>query len=78
MFWRCFASTWALHRDEVFGELIERLATMGIEPLGSVDRAPSLVQKRVWSASNEAEADEAGVALASAVEAAKCGPEAGV
>ena len=32
----------------VFGELVERLAAMGIDPLGALDRAPSLVEKRVW------------------------------
>ncbi|WP_221410340.1 hypothetical protein [Paraburkholderia dinghuensis] len=33
-FWRCFASTWCLRKEEVFEELIERLTGMGIEPLG--------------------------------------------
>lgn len=33
-FWRCFASTWTLRKEEVFGELVERLGAMGIEPLG--------------------------------------------
>lgn len=47
-FWRCFASTWTLRKEEVFGELVERLAAMGIDPLGALDRAPSLVEKRVW------------------------------
>lgn len=55
-----------------------RLTAMGIEPLGSVDRAPNLVEKRVWSPARETEQDEAGVALASAMEAAKSGPDAGV
>ena len=45
-FWRCFASTWRLHKDEVLGELTERLSAMGIEPLGSITRAPRLVEKR--------------------------------
>jgi hypothetical protein len=37
-----------LRRDEVLSELMERLYTMGIEPLGAMERAPSLVEKRVW------------------------------
>ncbi|WP_246046542.1 AAA domain-containing protein [Chlorobaculum thiosulfatiphilum] len=45
-FWRCFASTWRLHKDEVLGELTERLSSMGIEPLSSITRAPRLVEKR--------------------------------
>ena len=45
-FWRCFASTWQLHKDEVLAELIERLTAMGLEPLGSSERAPQLVEKR--------------------------------
>lgn len=45
-FWRCFASTWKLRRDEVLAELVERLTAMGIEPLGAMERAPSLVEFR--------------------------------
>jgi very-short-patch-repair endonuclease len=46
-FWRCFASTWQLHRDEVLNELVERLSDLGIEPIGTVERAANLVEKRV-------------------------------
>jgi len=45
-FWRCFASTWQLHKEEVLGELVERLTAMGIEPLGAVERVARLVEKR--------------------------------
>ena len=45
-FWRCFASTWRLRREEVLAELLERLAAMGIEPIGALDRVPDLVEKR--------------------------------
>jgi very-short-patch-repair endonuclease len=45
-FWRCFASTWQLRKDAVLAELIERLTAMGIEPLGAVQRVPTLVDKR--------------------------------
>lgn len=47
-FWRCFASTWSLRRDEVVDELLSRLGAMGIEPLGMVERVPSLVEYREW------------------------------
>jgi very-short-patch-repair endonuclease len=45
-FWRCFASTWRLRGEEVLAELLERLAAMGIEPIGALDRVPDLVEKR--------------------------------
>jgi len=48
-FWRCFASTWSLRKADVFGELIERLTAMGIEPLGALDETPNLVEKRTWT-----------------------------
>ena len=54
-FWRCFASTWTLRKDEVFAELLERLGALGIEPIGAIDRAPSLVEKRTWKPVEEAE-----------------------
>lgn len=65
-FWRCFASTWTLRKEEVFGELVERLAAMGIEPLGALERAPRLVEKRVWKL---APSEDGGVdAVADAIE----------
>jgi very-short-patch-repair endonuclease len=48
VFWRCFASTWALRREEVLVELVERLTAMGIAPVGAIDKAPGLVEKRTW------------------------------
>jgi very-short-patch-repair endonuclease len=48
-FWRCFASTWSLHRDEVLAELLERLGAMGIEPIGATDHVPNLVERRTWA-----------------------------
>ncbi len=47
-FWRCFASTWSLRRAEVLEDLLGRLAAMGIEPLGTLERIPSLVECRTW------------------------------
>jgi hypothetical protein len=34
-FWRCFASSFVLHRDDVIADLFKILNDMGIEPLGS-------------------------------------------
>jgi hypothetical protein len=28
--------------------LLERLGSLGIEPIGAIDRAPNLVEKRIW------------------------------
>jgi very-short-patch-repair endonuclease len=47
-FWRCFASTWSMRRDEVLEELLQRLTAMGIEPLGALEKTPSLVEQRTW------------------------------
>lgn len=46
-FWRCFASTWTLRKDEVLSELIAKLNAMGIAPLGALMNLPSLVENRV-------------------------------
>jgi very-short-patch-repair endonuclease len=54
-FWRCFASTWLTHKDEVLAELTGRLREMGIEPIGAVDRAAQMVEKRMVAASAAAE-----------------------
>jgi very-short-patch-repair endonuclease len=53
IFWRCFASTWTLHKEEVFAELVGRLTAMGIEPLGALEAAPNLVEKRIWRTEDE-------------------------
>lgn len=58
VFWRCFASTWVLRKDEVLAELIEKLTAMGISPLGAIERAPALVEKRIWSPPREDEAEK--------------------
>ena len=50
VFWRCFASTWTLRRDEVVFELCQRLNMMGIEPLGALEHTSTMVDKRVWRA----------------------------
>jgi len=67
-FWRCFASTWTLHRGEVFDELLERLAAMGIEPIGSATSLAALVEKRVWKPTpTPGDQDEVQAVLESAV-----------
>ncbi len=48
VFWRCFASTWTMRKDEVLFELLQRLHAMGIDPLGAVERASTSVEKRTW------------------------------
>jgi very-short-patch-repair endonuclease len=61
VFWRCFASTWTLRRDEVLYELCERLNMMGIEPLGALERTSTMVERRVWRPPvDEAAAADAG------------------
>ncbi|CDS55253.1 DNA helicase [Polaromonas sp. CG9_12] len=50
-FWRCFASTWTLRKDEILSELISRLDSMGIAPLGTLVKLPSLVEYRQWQPS---------------------------
>jgi len=49
IFWRCFASTWSMRREEVAAELFEKLRAMGIEPIGKLEALPSIVEKRVWT-----------------------------
>ena len=50
VFWRCFASTWTLRKNEVLHELCERLNMMGIEPLGALEHTSTMVEKRIWRA----------------------------
>jgi very-short-patch-repair endonuclease len=47
-FWRCFASTWAMRKTEICRELCEHLTNMGIDPIGSLDSLPTVVEKRIW------------------------------
>lgn len=73
-FWRCFASTWSLRKDEVLQDLLDRLAAMGIEPLGAIERVPSLVETRTWKVGhsentvNDAVADTLAGAIAAGKE----------
>lgn len=70
-FWRCFASTWVLRKDEVVAELLDRLTAMGIGPVGAADRAPAFVEKRVWKAEENGSAEAASEALEAAVESGR-------
>jgi very-short-patch-repair endonuclease len=47
-FWRCFASTWSLHTQEVFNELLSKLSSMRIDPIGALAQIPTLVEHREW------------------------------
>lgn len=67
-FWRCFASTWSLRKDEVLRDLLDSLTAMGIEPIGAIERIPSLVETRTWKPGQPANA--ANDAVADALEAA--------
>src|SRR5579871_1261134 len=53
VFWRCFASTWTLRKDEVLFELCQRLGMMGIEPLGALEHTSTMVEKRIWRLPDE-------------------------
>jgi very-short-patch-repair endonuclease len=69
-FWRCFASTWSLRKDDVLHELLDRLAAMGIDPVGALERVPSLVETRLWKPKAEPSVDgktEADRALEAAI-----------
>jgi very-short-patch-repair endonuclease len=58
IFWRCFASTWTLRKDDVMEELVQYLYRMGIEPMGAIDKASRLVEKRTWKQAASAETSE--------------------
>ncbi|PSH02711.1 MAG: very short patch repair endonuclease [Acidobacteria bacterium] len=55
VFWRCFASTWVLRKDEVMEELVRLLYCMGIEPLGAIETASRIVEKRVVKSTIESD-----------------------
>ena len=57
-FWRCFASTWTLRKDEVMEELVQYLYRMGIEPMGAIEKASRFVEKRTWKRAESPETSE--------------------
>ncbi len=76
-FWRCFASAWSLQKEAIVEELVTRLKAMGIEPLGALERMPSLVEYREWRPSEyeTASDDKAATALAQAMSSSQHGVE---
>lgn len=58
VFWRCFASTWSMRRQDVLNELLARMNSLGIEPLGAIERVPALVEYREWTGEREYGVDE--------------------
>lgn len=73
-FWRCFASTWSLHREEVLQELLDRLTAMGIEPLGALEKVPTLVESRVWQPVIKTAEPQSGDLLEDAIAQANSAP----
>lgn len=59
-FWRCFASSFTIRRQEVFADLLATLEKMGIEPLGSesVDNTQWVAFKMVDPYGTESENEE--------------------
>jgi len=47
-FWRCFASTWRMRREDVSEELVERLGEMGITPQERQDASSCTVERRIY------------------------------
>lgn len=63
-FWRCFGSTFALHREAVIEDLVETLGRHGVEPIGAVDAPRSIYSQSVrYRAFEEEEPEEAQVAI---------------
>jgi len=58
VFWRCFASTWSMRREEVLNDLVARMYALGIEPLGALERVPALVEFREWNGDRKDLVDE--------------------
>jgi hypothetical protein len=38
-----------MHKEEIFAELLQRLADLGIEPTHALDKLPAVVELREWS-----------------------------
>lgn len=57
-FWRCFASSWSMHKEEIFEELLQRLVELGIEPTNALEKIPAVVELREWSTADSTSQDE--------------------
>jgi len=53
IFWRCFASTWSMRRQDVLNDLLAKMHSLGIEALGAIARVPALVEYREWNGDKE-------------------------
>lgn len=74
-FWRCFASTWSLHKEEVFAELLARLHQMQIVPVGALSQLATLVEHRIWQPRvKEDGEDEVGRVIRKAIDDAQAEP----
>lgn len=49
VFWRCFASTRSLRRQDVLNDLLAKMHALGIEALGAIERVPALAEYREWN-----------------------------
>jgi hypothetical protein len=59
-----------LRKEEVLEELLVRLHNMGIEPLGALEKIPSLVEVRTWTPADALQGTHVGGdALAEAIAA---------
>jgi hypothetical protein len=48
-----------MQRETVLAELLTQMESMGIEPLGALERIPSLVDYREWGREQQAAGDDA-------------------
>lgn len=54
-FWRCFASTYVMHRSEVLQDLVNTLSERGIEPIGAENAPRSVYTEFRTYSSNKAQ-----------------------
>jgi hypothetical protein len=47
-----------MHKEEIFGELLQRLAELGIEPTNALEKLPAVVELREWSSAVSTSMDE--------------------
>ena len=47
-FWRCFASSWSIERENMVQSLIEKLNAMSIKPTNHASSLIQDVEQRVW------------------------------
>lgn len=47
-FWRCFASSWSIERENMVGSLKEKLNMMGIKPMHGMSNLIQDVEQKIW------------------------------